>query len=388
MPLVDLEILERDALRPRANRLQTIDVHGPASVSAPTGPAADIITGAVQAVLKSSAGPGFTVGDVPEPAPAPGELLLRVLAASVCGTDVHLFDWNPWAASRVHPPRVMGHEVCGEVIALGDGVSSIAVGTRVALESHIWDGTCDECRRGDFHVCENTRLIGVDVDGGFRPLMTAPARNAWPVGDAVTAEVAAAMEPVGNAVHACSNGDINGRTVVVFGCGPIGCAAIAVARAQGAARVVGVDRNPYRLALAERMGAHATVRAGDEPPDAQVRTAAGNHIDCALEMSGASAAVAAATRLVRPGGWISLLGLGDTPDVIDLSNDVVMKGLTLYGVVGRRIPATWERTTAYVRDGVIDVAALITHRFPLSEIDQAMQLMKSGQCGKISLTPE
>jgi threonine 3-dehydrogenase len=237
-------------------------------------------------------------------------------------------------------------------------------------------------------VCENTRLIGVDVDGGFRALMTAPAANAWPVGDSVAAEVAAAMEPIGNAVHACSYGDVNGRTVVVFGCGPIGCAAIAVARAQGAARIVGVDRLPYRLALAERMGAHAVVLTGDETPDAQVRAAAGNHIDCALEMSGASVAVAAATRLVRPGGWISLLGLGDSPDVIDLSNDVVMKGLTLYGVVGRRIPATWERTTAYVHGGVIDVAALITHRFPLSDIDEAMRLMKSGQCGKISLTPE
>jgi len=339
-------------------------------------------------VLKASAAPGFTVGVVPEPQPARGELLLRVLAASVCGTDVHLFDWNAWAASRVHPPRVMGHEVCGEVIALGDGVNTIAIGTRVALESHIWDGTCDECRRGDFHVCENTRLIGVDVDGGFRALMTAPAANAWPVGDGVANEVAAAMEPIGNAVHACSYGDVSGRTVVVFGCGPIGCAAIAVARAQGAARVVGVDRLPYRVALAESMGAHAVVLISDETPDAQVRAAAGSHIDCALEMSGASSAVAAATRLVRPGGWISLLGLGDSPDVIDLSTDVVMKGLTLYGVVGRRIPATWERTTAYLHDGVIDVGALVTHRFPLSEINSAMALMKSGQCGKISLTPE
>src|SRR5207302_1157053 len=206
-------------------------------------------------------------------------------AASVCGTDVHLYDWNAWAAARVQPPRIVGHEVCGEVIGWGEGVRRPAIGTRVAVESHIVCGHCDECRRGDFHVCENTRILGV----------------------------------------------------------------------------------------------HALVRAGDGPVDAAVRDAARGEIDCALEMSGSSVAVASATRLVRPGGWISLLGLGDQPDVIDLSNDVVMKGLSLYGVVGRRIPATWERTTAYVRERVIDVAALITHQFALGDIDAAMTLMKSGQ---------
>src|SRR5207253_2421101 len=209
----------------------------------------------MQAVLKSRPAPGFTVGDVAEPEPGAGEVLLRVAATSVCGTDVHLYDWNAWAQARVVPPRVMGHEVSGEVIAWGDGVRSPALGTRVAVESHIVCGHCEECRRGDFHVCENTRILGVHVDGAFATYI--------------------------------------------------------------------------RLA------------------------AAGGDIDCALEMSGSAIAVASATRLVRPGGWIALLGIGDAPDVIDLSNDVVMKGLSLYGVVGRKLPSTWERTTAYVRDGVI-----------------------------------
>jgi threonine 3-dehydrogenase len=346
------------------------------------------ITGAVLAVLKPTAAPGFQLGDVPEPSPAAGELLLRVVAASVCGTDLHLFDWNAWAQARVHPPRVVGHEVCGEVIGWGEGVTRPELGTRVAVESHIVCGHCDECRRGDFHVCENTRILGVDVDGGFASLMTLPVANVWPVGSQIAPQVAAAMEPFGNAVHACSYGDLDARTVAVFGCGPIGCAAIAVARAQGASRVIGIDRNRYRLELAEKMGAHAVIEAGDDPVDDQVRAAAHGDIDCALEMSGSAVAVASATRLVRPGGWISLLGIGDSPDVIDLSNDVVMKGLSLYGVVGRRIPATWERTTAYVREGVIDASALITHSFALREIDAAIQLMKSGQCGKVTLTPD
>jgi threonine 3-dehydrogenase len=176
--------------------------------------------------------------------------------------------------------------------------------------------------------------------------------------------------------------------VVVFGCGPIGCAAIAVARIRGASRVIGVDRNAYRLGLAERMGASAIVQASDEAVDDAVRRVAVDAIDCVLEMSGSPVAVASATRLVRPGGWISLLGIGDGPDVVDLSSDVVMKGLSLYGIAGRRIPETWEQVTAYVRDGVIDVGALITHRFALREIDGAIELMKSGQCGKVTLAPE
>jgi threonine 3-dehydrogenase len=204
----------------------------------------------------------------------------------------------------------------------------------------------------------------------------------------VAPDIAAAMEPFGNAVHACSYGDLEGRTVVVFGCGPIGCAAVAVAKVRGASRVIGVDRNAYRLGLAERMGADAIIQATDEPVDAAVRREAGDAIDCVLEMSGSPVAVASATRLVRPGGWISLLGIGDGPDVVDLSTDVVMKGLSLYGIAGRRIPETWEQVTAYVRDGVIDVRTLITHSFAMREIDGAIELMKSGQCGKVTLAPE
>jgi threonine 3-dehydrogenase len=341
----------------------------------------------MEAVLKSRPEPCFVLGQVDEPTAGPGEVLLRVAATSVCGTDVHLYDWNPWAASRVHPPRVLGHEMCGEVVSLGQGVAEPAVGTRVAVESHIVCGHCDECRRGDFHVCANTRIIGVDVDGAFTEYIRVPAINTWRVGEAVAPEVAAAMEPFGNAVHACSYGDLSARSVAVFGCGPIGCAAIAVARVQGAARVIGIDRNAYRLELAERLGAHALIRAGDEPVDGDIRRIAGGDVDCALEMSGSPQAFATATHVVRPGGWVSLLGIGDVPATIDLSNDVVMKGLTLHGVVGRRIPTTWERTIAYVREGSVDVSQLITHRFPMEEIEQAIQLMKSGRCGKVTLAP-
>ncbi len=338
----------------------------------------------MQAVVKPIAAPGLVLADVPEPVPGDGELLLRVSAASVCGTDVHLYDWNPWAAARVHPPRVIGHELCGEVVGRGAG-ADMRDGQRVAVESHIVCGNCNSCRRGDFQVCLNTRILGVDVDGGFTTLVAVPQANVFPISDDTTSEVAAALEPVGNAVHACSYGDLSGRTIAVFGCGPIGCAAIAVARADGAASVIAVDRNRYRLQLAERMGASQMVMA-DENVEKGVRDAAGGaDIDCVLEMSGAPSAVVAATRLVRPGGWISLLGIGDEPTSLDLSNDVVMKGISLHGVVGRRLPQTWDSTMEYVRSGAVDVAALITHHYAMSEIEAVIELIKSGQCGKVSL---
>jgi len=340
----------------------------------------------VHAVIKSTPGPGFIVADVAEPTPAPGEVVLEVEAASVCGTDVHLYDWNRWAAERVHPPRVVGHEMCGRVAALGPDVDGVQIGDRVAVETHLVCGHCPECLRGDFHVCANTRILGVDVDGAFAEYVAVPRRNLWPVVPGLAPELAALMEPFGNAVHACSAGRLRGQVVAVFGCGPIGCAAVAIARAENAARVVAVDPNRYRLELAERMGADALVAAGDDLEPAVTR-AAGGPLDCALEMSGAPPAVVASVRLVRPGGWISVLGIGDAATTLDVGRDVVMKGLTLFGVVGRRMFSTWEQTTAYL-SGPIDPAPLLTHRFALDEVDGAMELIKSGRCGKVVLLPD
>jgi threonine 3-dehydrogenase len=339
----------------------------------------------MKAVIKPAPAPGFVLTDVPDPSPAPGEVLLRVEAASICGTDVHLYEWNPWAAGRVHPPRVMGHEMCGEVVAQGAGAESVRVGSRVAVETHLVCGHCPECRRGDFHVCANTRILGVDVDGVFAEYVRVPAHNTWPVAPGLSPELGALMEPFGNAVHACSYGRLRSQVVAVFGCGPIGCMCVGIARAEGASRIVAVDRNPYRLELARAMGADAVVDAalGDEA----VLDAAGGPLDCVLEMSGAPAAIAASTRLVRPGAWVSLLGIGDGPATLDLSRDVVMKGLTLYGVTGRRMFSTWEQTSAYLAENRIDVSPLLTHRLPLGGIDRAIELMRTGQCGKVVLKP-
>ena len=342
----------------------------------------------MRAVLKAEGGPGFSIAEVADPSPpGPGQATIRVEAASVCGTDVHLWDWNPWAASRVHPPRIMGHEVGGQVVAVGEGVTEMRPGSQVAVETHIVCGHCPECQRGDFHVCANTRILGVDVDGAFADYVTVPAHNLWPAPPGQPPEVAALMEPLGNAVHACSYGRLRGQTIAVFGCGPIGLCCVAIARAENASRIVGVDRNPYRLDLARRMGADALVDVSSGDVETGVAAAAGGALDCALEMSGAPSAIVAATRLVRPGGWISLLGIGDAPTMLDLSRDVVMKGLTLFGVTGRRMFSTWEQTTAYLSDGAFDATPLLTHRMPMEEVASAIALIKSGQCGKVVLHP-
>lgn len=341
----------------------------------------------MQAVVKTRPGPGFDVAEVPEPEIAAGDVLLDVVAASICGSDLHLYDWSPWAASRVTPPRVLGHELCGAVVTAGSGTAAPPPGSLVAVESHLVCGRCSECERGDSHVCAATRILGVDVDGGFTTRVSVPATNLRPLDGHVAPEVVAAMEPFGNAVHACSFGSLAGATVLVLGCGFIGCAAVAIARAEGAAQVIAADRNHYRLGLAERAGADTLIPVGDDAIDGDVLAAARQPIDCALEMSGAPESLAASTRLVRPGGWISLLGLGSRPAVLDASGDIVMKGLTLHGVVGRRIPGTWEQAEAYVRGGSVDLAPLITHRFPLVEVERAVELMKSGDCGKVGLVP-
>jgi threonine 3-dehydrogenase len=340
----------------------------------------------MQAVRKERPEPGFVVADVPQPEPGPGEVLLEVVAASVCGTDIHLYDWNHWAASRVKPPRVMGHELCGRVIAHGEGVTAPTIGTRVAMESHIVCHQCVQCRTGNSNVCANTRIIGVDVDGGFASHVAIPAENAHPIPDAVASDVAAAMEPFGNAIHACSYGEIRGAKVAILGCGPLGCAAIAVAKVQGAAEVIALDTRRYRLELAEKMGADAVIQVGDDPVDAAIARVAGGPVDCAIEMSGAPSSLNTALRVVRPAGWISILGIGDAPTSIDVSEEIVNKGLRVFGVMGRKLPETWEIARRYLDEGTIDVASLITHHMPLTDIDRAIQLMKSGECGKVSLT--
>jgi len=241
----------------------------------------------MRALVKPAAGPGLELRTVPVPAPGPGEVLVRVRAGGICGTDLHIEGWDPWAASRVRPPRVIGHEFCGTVVKLGPDTHDVAVGDFISGESHVSCGRCHLCRRGEAHICERLQIIGVDRDGAFAEYVTLPAQNAWKMSPKTPVEVAAVMDPFGNAVHTALATDLATRSVIVMGCGPIGLCAIAIARKAGALPVVAVDVNPYRLRLARRMGADRVLDAGSTDVPAIVRGLTdGSGADVLLEFSG------------------------------------------------------------------------------------------------------
>src|SRR5437899_6720186 len=214
----------------------------------------------MQAIVKAERAPGLVVKSVPKPSPGSGEVLIAVRHAGVCGTDLHIADWDPWAQGRMHPPVVVGHEFAGEIVAVGEGVEELKTGQLVTAEGHIVCGHCLQCRTGNSHICRNTRIIGVDRDGAFAEFIVMPATNVLPL-DGIPTAVGAVMDPMGNAFHAVLTAEVPGSTVFVVGCGPIGCFAVGIARAAGAVKVIASDGNPTRLALAAKMGAHRTLNA-------------------------------------------------------------------------------------------------------------------------------
>src|SRR3989449_7144800 len=291
----------------------------------------------MQAIVKEKRAPGLTVKSVPKPAPGPGEVLIAVRHAGVCGTDLHCAAWDPWARGRINPPMVVGQEFAGEIESWGDGVTALRAGPLVAAEGHIVCGHCLQCRTGNSHICRNTRIIGVDRDGAFAEYIVMPATNVLPL-DGIPTEVGAIMDPMGNAFHTVLTADIPGSTVFIVGCGPIGCFAVGIARAAGAAKVIASDVNATRLALARRMGAHVTIDAGrDDVVQAVLAEAGGEGADVVCEMSGVPSALHQALAAVRLGGRVQLLGIpkGEVP--VDFASEIIFKGITVHGVIGRKM---------------------------------------------------
>lgn len=341
----------------------------------------------MRALVKEAPGPSATLAKVPVPAPGPDELLVRVEATSLCGTDVHIERWDSWAEENFGPlPMTFGHEMAGVVVAHGQEAASVALGERVAAETHIVDGTCYQCRIGRAHVCQNLRILGVHVPGSFAEYVVIPEKNAWPAPD-MPAEIACLQEPLGNAVHAAFVDEIRGQTVAVLGCGPIGVMAVAVARAGGASRVFATDVNPERLELARVMGADLCLDARDDVVARLRSETDGNGVDVVLEMSGAEPALQQGLAALTNGGRLSLLGTHTDPVVIDVSRDVIFKGIRIYGITGRRLYETWYRTTALLSEG-LDLSPIITHRLPLSRYAEAFDLVASGHAGKVVLLPQ
>jgi threonine 3-dehydrogenase len=341
----------------------------------------------MRALVKESAGPGAAMRDVPVPEPGQNELLVRVDAASVCGTDVHIERWDPWAQENFGPPpMVFGHEMAGTVVAHGPGAGRVRIGDTIAAETHIADWTCYQCRTGRAHVCQSMRILGVHVPGSFAQYAIIPERNAW-VYEGLPAEMAALQEPLGNAVHAAFVEEVTDQTVAVLGCGPIGLMALAILRQAGARRIFATDVNEERLALAQQMGAHVTMDARDDVVERLRAETDGNGVDVVLEMSGAEAALHQGLAALTNGGRISLLGTHTQPVTLDLSQEVIFKGIRVHGITGRRMWETWYRTTALLEEG-LDLSPIITHRLPLSEHAQAFDLVAAGHAGKIVLLPQ
>ncbi|HEX9218068.1 MAG TPA: L-threonine 3-dehydrogenase [Gemmatimonadales bacterium] len=339
----------------------------------------------MQAIVKEERAPGLTVKSVPKPTPGPGEVLIAVRHAGVCGTDLHIADWDPWAQGRIKPPIVVGHEFAGEIESCGDGVTELQAGQLVTAEGHIVCGHCLQCRTGNSHICKNTRIIGVDRDGAFAEYIVMPATNVLTL-DGIPTEVGAIMDPMGNAFHTVLTAEIPGSTVFVVGCGPIGCFAVGVARAAGATKVLASDVNPKRLALAAKMGAHVTINAAkDDVVKTVLSETAGEGADVVCEMSGVPSALHQAFAAVSLGGRVQLLGIPKNDIPINFADEIIFKGITVYGVIGRKMYLTWHQMRRYLSAGQFDPRPVITHKFPLARIDDALAAIRSGDAGKVIL---
>lgn len=341
----------------------------------------------MRAIVKAAPAPGLELRDVPPPACGPRDVVIRVHHAGVCGTDLHIAEWDEWAQGRLRPPLVIGHEFAGAVAEVGRDVHEpFRVGQLVTAEGHVVCGHCRQCRTGNSHICQNTRIIGVDRDGAFAEYIAMPASNVMAL-DGISTTVGAVMDPMGNAFHAVLEGAAwAGGVVLVVGCGPIGCFAVGIARSAGARLVVAADVNPKRLELARQMGAHILVAAASEDTVERVmQETAGEGADLVCEMSGNPTAIAQAFRAVRPGGRVHLLGLPRGTVPLRLSSDVIFKGITVYGVIGRRMYETWHQMRTFLQAGMLDPTPVITHRFALDEIDAALEAIRSGEAGKVIL---
>lgn len=341
----------------------------------------------MRALAKTRPGPGAELIERRVPTPGPGEVLLKMVAASICGTDYHLFSWDKWASEIVKPPVVLGHELAGVVAETGSGVTRVKEGDLVGVESHIVDWTCAQCRAGNMHLCRNLRVIGAHVDGGFAEYVVIPDTNAIE-SNGLDPAVVALQEPMGNAVHAAFVEPIEGRTVAVTGCGPIGLCSVGIAKAAGASFVVATDTEPYRLKLAREMGADLALDARDPDTVRRILEATGGDgVEVVLEMSGAGPALSQALEFITRGGRISLLGIFPEPVAVDLSDMVIQRGIRMYGIYGRRIYDSWERTQALLRSGRFDPTPILTHRFDLADWERGFELIASRHAGKVVLIP-
>lgn len=339
----------------------------------------------MKAIAKTSPAPGLELIEVEEPTIRPGHVKIRVERGSVCGTDLHIYNWDAWSQARIKPVRIIGHEFCGKVIEVGEGVTDLKFGDFVATESHVVDPNSPMYLAGDGHVDDTTEILGVDIDGGFSPFAVIPALNARPVPSTVPAEVASMLDALGNGVHTVMDGPVEGRTILITGLGPIGLFAVAICKALGAKKIYATEISPYRIALGEQLGADVILNPSKEYADEVLAKAEPRGVDATLEMSGHPSSLDLAIRCTRSGGRISLLGVyTDILKSVDF-NQIIFKGLQVHGIVGRKMWETWDQMNWLLTEKGLDVSPIVTHQMPFTEFEEAMQTLKRGEAGKIVL---
>lgn len=342
------------------------------------------MTNQMRALVKSKAEPGLWMERVPVPEPGPTDVLIRVRKTSICGTDVHIWNWDDFASKVVPVPMVTGHEFCGEIVETGKAATRYKPGMRVSGEGHIICGHCRNCRAGRGHLCHNTIGIGVGRPGAFADYVCIPEANVVPIPDDIPDEIAAIFDPFGNAVHTALSFDLVAEDVLVTGAGPIGIMAALVAQRVGARKVIITDVNPSRLALARKMGLENTVNAAEETlSDVMARLDMQEGFDVGLEMSGAAPAFRDMIDAMNNGGKVAILGISPTAFEIDW-NKVIFKMLHLKGIYGREIFETWYKMIALVQGG-LDLTPIITHRMGADDFEAGFDVMRSGTAGKVIL---
>lgn len=340
----------------------------------------------MRCLKKLSPAEGLTLSSAPKPAHGPGDVLIRVTHAGICGTDVHIYNWDRWSQRRIHPPLITGHEFVGIVEAVGSEVEGIRVGQRVCAEGHIVCNHCEYCRTGQGHICQNVKIIGVDRDGCFAEFLTMPQGNIWPVDERIPNERAATFDPLGNAMHTATSENVAGRNVLIVGAGAIGLFAIPIARSLGARSVTVAEPNAFRRGLAERLGADLVI----DPTKAKTsevvkREVDSQGIDVLWEMSGHPEGFREGLRSIRGAGTAVLLGIPAEPLAIDWAEDVIFKAIKLVGVNGRRMFDTWYQSQRFLISHGASIDPVLTHQMDLAEFDTGFGLLRRAEAGKIIL---
>jgi threonine 3-dehydrogenase len=344
------------------------------------------MTGKMKALKKMQPGPGLEMVETDIPRVKPHDVLIKVIKRAICGTDLHIYKWDEWSANRLKPPVTIGHEFCGEIVELGCEVRHYAVGDIVTAEMHVVCHQCYQCRTNRAHLCENVVILGVDGNGCFAEYLTVPEMNLWRVPEEIDRELAAIYDPFGNAVHTVMAGETVGKTFLILGGGPIGIAAIPVAKAAGASLVILSELIDYRENLAKEMGADYVIDPTIENLPARVMALTrGEGVDVVLEMSGHPKAIEDGFRSIKKDGRYSLLGIPSKPVSIDLAKDIIFPGINIQGINGRLMYETWYQMDQFLGSGKVDLKPLITHRFNFENFQEAFETGLSGNSGKIIL---